>query len=537
MTLSPMENILNRLGKRHSPSSNGSGSKAKRPCTANRSPTKKICTEPTTRVPFGTFLQGSICRNKIANAEPEELATNGHYSIDELVLPNCSSAICTTFQSGRASWLQHVFSNVDELLVLKASSQDPTQGPTIGNAEVLPMLQKVSAEGQENPQQQLELELEPIPNWYWIQARVHTGGCLHGKMLLLRSPREGLRVVICGSNLYRGQWDHHRDVFFVQDFPVAAHHDRIGFGNELLSFLTELTLCVDAHDQEMVSSRIHRVFDKIDFSSAKAKLVVSMPRTKAELAAGRSCGGWKQLAIAAHDAMLASGMGDMDDDDEKDGGDNNPQQRQQDSSNKNSLLYANSGSMGNVEPDFLLQMYQAMNGENKSAEKTTRWVDVVNRVRCLWPSIATACKIDLIGLKGASRHIPRNVLNKIKRRYRNEIFRDAIPNPPTLAVFEREWQGYRIKDADSQTRKFHPATHGKFLWNSKGVLYVGSHNFSKAAWGQRKTQPRNVEVGVVLATPEFLPGTSESIPNPTYQLWQDRFPCRLDAQPSPYYAA
>lgn len=530
-----MENILNRLEKRHSPSSsNASGIKVKRPCTTSK-PKKVRHSKTNVRVPFGNFSQGSICRNKIANAEPEELASNGHYSVGELVLPQCSSAICTTFQAGRPSWLQHVFSSVEELLVLEPPNrQDATKGPTIGNAVVLPMLQKVTTT---HEQEENQHQLEPIPHWFWIQARVHTGGCLHGKMLLLRSPHEGLRVVICGSNLYQGQWDHHRDVFFVQDFPVAAQHDRLGFGNDLLQFVTELTQCVDAHDQGMVSARIHRVFDKIDFSSAKAKLVVSMPRTTQELKAGKSCGGWKQLAIAAHDAMLASGMGDMHDDDDENGdGENNPQQ-QQDSSHKDSLLYANSGSMGNVEPDYLLQMYQAMNGENKLASAATRWEDVVNRVRCLWPSIATACKMDLIGLKGASRHIPRNVLNKIKRRYRNEIFRDAIPNPPTLAVFERQWLGFRIKDDVSRTRKFHPATHGKFLWNDKGVLYVGSHNFSKAAWGLRNQQPKNVEVGVVLATPEFLPGASESIPNPIYQLWQDRFPCRLDAQPSPYYAA
>ena len=202
--------------------------------------------------------------------------------------------------------------------------------------------------------------------------------------------------------------------------------------------------------------------------------------------------------------------------------------------------------MGNVEPDFLLQMYHAMNGERKSVPKTTNWDEVVNRVRCLWPSIATACKMDLIGLKGACRYIPRNVLNKIKRRYRNEVFRDAIPNPPTLAVFDRQWQGYRINDDEKTgakfdvTKRLHPATHGKFMWNNKGVLYVGSHNFSKAAWGLRDMQPKNVEVGVVLATPEYIPctsGTSSTIPNPLYQLWQDRLPCRLDASSSPYYAA
>ena len=535
MTLSPMENVLNRLDKRHSSSSSSSSSsskkKAKRPCT--KDPSTKTTT--TIRVPFGHFRGTEIYRNRIVGAEPEELASDGHYSIEELVLPHCSSAVCTTFQAGGITWLQKIFAHVDQLLVLEPPPHEgPTTtstGPTIGNAQVSPMMQKtdlvgVDGEGERRPK-------TPIPNWFWVQARPHTGGCLHAKVLLFRS-EQGLRVVICGGNLYRGQWEHHRDVYWVQDFPVAKD-DRIGFGDSLWNFLTQVTRCADVNDQATVTSRMEGLFDKIDFSAAKAQLVISFPRTREEIAAGLDCGGWKQLAVAAHDAMLASGMGE--DDDEND--ENDPHLQQLSSNRSSSVLYANSGSMGNVEPDFLLQMHQAMNGGNQLVSRDTGWEDVVNRVHCLWPSIATACKMDLLGLKGACRHIPRRVLNKIKRRYRNEIFRDALPNPPTLAVFDRQWRGFGVAGDDdaSKTQKFHPATHGKFMWNDQGVLYVGSHNFSKAAWGLHNAQPKNVEVGVVLATPKFLPATPMPIPNPTYQLWQHRLPCKLDAQPSPFYAA
>jgi hypothetical protein len=36
--------------------------------------------------------------------------------------------------------------------------------------------------------------------------------------------------------------------------------------------------------------------------------------------------------------------------------------------------------------------------------------------------------------------------------------------------------------------------------NGIGILYVGSHNFSEAAWGLKGGSPKNVEAGVVLAT-------------------------------------
>ncbi len=52
------------------------------------------------------------------------------------------------------------------------------------------------------------------------------------------------------------------------------------------------------------------------------------------------------------------------------------------------------------------------------------------------------------------------------------------------------------------------------------VLYLGSHNFSKAAWGVAGNQPTNVEVGVVLVT------TSASID----QQWRDCLPCSLPGE-------
>jgi len=530
-----MEDLLHRLESRH-----GRCKKKKKETKSSseqQQSVKKIsCTDAaliqSRRIPFGNFQGDQIYRNRIANAEPAELAESGHYSIEELVLPNCTSALCTTFSAGNPAWLQQVFANVDRLLVMKPppkSMSDNTNtslglGPTIGNAKVSQM-ERRSQEMTAGTEKSVFL---PITDWFWVQARPNTGGCLHAKVMLFRSSL-GLRVVICGGNLRRWQWMQHRDCFFVQDFPVADRDDRVGFGDELFAFFTQVTRCETISDQNMVTARINEVFDKVDFSAARAKLVISFPRTKTETETGLSAGGWKHLSIAVHDALVASGMGERDENIDS----QNSQPTENMAGGLPNIVYSNSGSMGNIQPDFLLQMYQAMNGKQEPAPRSTTWEDVVQRVRCMWPSIATACKTDLLGLKGCSRHIPRCSLNDIKRCYRNIIFRDAIPNPQTLATFQEPWKRFGMAEELSDEKRFHPATHGKFLWNDVGVLYVGSHNFSKAAWGLHNASPKNVEVGIVIATPRMLNGR----PNPTYELWKDRLPCKLNAESSPYYAA
>ena len=93
------------------------------------------------------------------------------------------------------------------------------------------------------------------------------------------------------------------------------------------------------------------------------------------------------------------------------------------------------------------------------------------------------------------------------------IFCDAVPNPPLGLLHQN----------------CHALSHAKVLIeiaDDISILYVGSHNFSKAAWGLHSTSPKNVEVGVVLATksvqvreewvsrlPYYLPDRSATSPD------------------------
>lgn len=267
-----------------------------------------------------------------------------------------------------------------------------------------------------------------------------------------------------------------------------------------------MTKCACRKDQKLVQPRIDAIFVGIDFSS-KARLVISFPRPKGSK---DERGGWKKLVRVVDRVLRASDLrkDDPDSDDNDWKTDAYDQQQSSTLNNYESVLYATSGSFGNLEPDFLLQMYEAMDGKERRASKGTEWERIHDDVRCFWPGKATACTMDLIGVVGALRPMPQSHWDTIPDCSKVKVFHDAIPNPPTKIP---------SKLMGSSGQEFHPVTHGKFIWNSRGVLYVGSHNLSKAAWGLRNAQPKNVEIGVVLATRDADKRAE----------WISRFPCQL----------
>jgi len=146
-------------------------------------------------------------------------------------------------------------------------------------------------------------------NWHFISTIPHTRGCLHAKLLLLRSA-EGLRVAVCGGNLNQGQWENHRDVFWVQDFPLTEKKSNSKcngkFGNDLKKFLDDMTMCTMREHQDLANIHLHKLLEKVDFSGARGKLVASFPR---EASSEGECGGWKQVCrrLSTKDVMFCRG--------------------------------------------------------------------------------------------------------------------------------------------------------------------------------------------------------------------------------------
>jgi hypothetical protein len=254
--------------------------------------------------------------------------------------------------------------------------------------------------------------------------------------------------------------------------------------------LNDLTQCRDFDHQLLAQSMIKAMFDNIEFATASVRLVVSFPRPSSSDA---DRGGWRQLANVV-DQLLR----EIDN-----GSDNGSDEGSEEKSNEKgpTAVHAMAGSFGDLQPDFVLQMHQAMHGKNENAPKDTEWDDIEG-IRCLWPSRDTARSMNLDALVNNMRAMAKNHWDTIPEKARERIFFDALPNPKETQL------------------EFHPISHAKVLYaGESGIIYLGSHNFSKAAWGLRNTMPKNVEIGIVLGS------ASCSV----RQQWRERLPYLLPA--------
>eukprot|EP00980_Cylindrotheca_fusiformis_P026485 scaffold16276_cov113-Cylindrotheca_fusiformis.AAC.1 len=320
---------------------------------------------------------------------------------------------------------------------------------------------------------------------------------MHPKILLFRTPL-GLRVVIGGNNFYQYQWENDRDCFWAQDFPVVDQKHRNAETTNsfpLDSFLRDLCRCKGGKEQTFMDQHLSALFDQIDLFSAKASLVFSFPRAKEDPA---DRGGWKQLSGIVQDRLL--------DDYDTENDNNSPNVSLPDTldNTSKSILYTMSGSTGDVDPIFLKTMKNAMSGQETFLNGPISWQSIKD-IQCLIPSKETAMTMYPVW---NGRLISRDHwFSSIPKEARSRLFNDAVPNPSTRFP----------------CHNLLPFAHAKFMYFrprrnvDTAVLYVGSHNFSKAAWGIADQMPTNVEVGVVLSTAD----------NMLQAEWETRLPCRL----------
>jgi hypothetical protein len=453
----------------HSINNEANTRKAKRPQTPTSSND-----DPNRRLHLGYFSGKTILRNRVHAGESLQ---DGHVSLRNLILPSCTSALVTTFESPDPNWVDSVFTDIAKLIVVRP---DLERDRNVGDAKMTPMFKK-------------------RPEWFFVSCKPHTNGCLHGKLLLFRSS-EGLRVIVSGNNFFQHQFENERDCFWAQDFVVKNNNylnqgANQEFSNRLQSFLIDVSRCRESADQRLVQTRLDALFGGIDLSMAQARLVYSFPRTSKSK---ESSGGWMQLAGVVRDLLNDYGTDDSI---------HNLRSNEEESY----PLYAMSGSIGDVKPDFLHQIILAFQGEETNASTNAEWHDVKG-IRCLMPSQKTVLTINPVwnGRPMKFSHWREKIPEEAKRR----IFFDAVPNPTETAL------------------RYHPFSHCKALYTASiggarektAVVYVGSHNFSRAAWGIRGEMPKNVEIGVVLSTTNQIMSRE----------WQDRLPyCLPSASLSP----
>lgn len=448
-------------------------------------------------LPFGYFTGHQLYRNQLNRWE---LLENGHVSLRNLILPDCELALITTFEIPALDWMERELAQIPQVILVahsfprvSLSGEDDTVKDK--NGSLLPEEQEAPVIGQSRAQQ-------PIPNrpdWYWIAVRPHVG-LMHAKLFLFRCER-GLRIVVSGNNFTQHQMSRDRDCMYVQDLPVDTT-GRIACDvdtelSRLKSFLTELTS--SPHHAELMEEKLGQLFHQISSKELEAnvRFVHSFPRESVSNGTTRGDrGGWQQLAHIVSCFRKEAGHSSCYRTFDK-------QKRLLEEMH----LYAMSGALGDLKPDFLLQMRHTMSG-NLIVPTTAEWADI-GRTYILWPSAETARTMHPLSMLGSGRAMGQEHWKSIPFESRQRIFFDALPSP-----------SFKAHD------KYHAFAHCKVILaeqeNAWGAMYVGSHNFSRKAWGLKNGMPGNVEFGVVLFTEDSC----------VLDAWRSRLPYKLPAKDS-----
>jgi Tyrosyl-DNA phosphodiesterase len=522
----------------------------------------------TERLPFGYFQCGqTLYRNKLND---QELLEDGFVALHQLVVPNCQSALLTTFDS-------HVTMKSSIHLAMEVCPDVP-KVLLVGHADYMGM----PFCGLRLPYKHKAIaSLKVKREWYWMACRPfgRPEQLMHAKILLFRSD-QGLRIAVSGNNLTEKQWTEDRDCLWIQDVPasVAAQREHSSSTQvdelpmiRLKCFLVDLLKSsvafhdIDSHMDELilsfVMSKVETLLGGLEdhaVNSKNVRFVYSFPRPMKQ-------GGWQQLCQAVwelrqvekkkRELYLSNHVNQDDlwyDTDDGDGDNIDFGAR----TLNRIYLFAMSGSFGDLKPDFLHQMRKAMAGyrsaigycsteegncgrsarSSLSLGKSLSW-SAIKQTFCLWPSNETVLSMNPIALLGRCRPMSRAHWETIPASARRSLFFDAVPNPrgPSLqsstesqaaAGFGRNLTpslcGLRFRSEPLSA--YHSFAHGKVIFATTmcnagkegrlpmsesdrtnidapyAAVYVGSHNFSKNAWGIRDSRPGNIEFGVVLLT-------------------------------------
>ena len=481
---------------------------------------------PASGLPFGSFDGTELFLNRVADEGLDQSPLmSGRLEITDLIPPACECALATTFCL-EPPWVASKFSSIPNALIVASDTRHGAGKPRLlGDAEVVDAAR---------------LEAPSRPGWLWMLVKP-AGGIVHAKLLLFRTAG-GLRVGITGCNLMgSAQWESMRDAIWVQDFDVArgagararapasaARASPGDFGGRLRTFVDRLTGTQPTEPRHHdVHRLVERLFDGIDFAWAAASLVESMPVSGRPPPGGKPPTGWRRLALAARERL-----GALADEGSvtavRDGcrGDPSAAARGVEAP----TVWFQAGSFGDLKPPFVRLLEQSVLGEmgGEGGEEDTRdkeeaqWSDIL-RTRCLWPSRAMALSMRFASLSNL-RFMPMSKYEEIPAEVRDRLFFDAQPATfrgasstacvpishakVTLVTSGAVASGAR---ADSAARR------------PRGMLYLGSHNLSAAAWGDSKggskggSQPSNVELGVLLATCDEA----------KVDAWRDRLPSQL----------
>lgn len=330
--------------------------------------------------------------------------------------------------------------------------------------------QKGDTEGMKNQLRRLGVHEHAM---HVFQPPVPPYGTHHSKAFFLQYPT-GIRIIIHTANLLYCDVNNKSQSVYMQDFPLKdAVSERSGGGPS--EFELELVQYVDALGLvSTVGRKLKDVIEMHDYSCARCHLVASVPSKPFE---------FKQVDRYGH-KRVGSVLGSY----------------AFDKKFAASPIIAQFSSIGNLSPAFLGSTMESFSSGYYSTEDNAHvalGTPSDGHVRLIWPSVAQI-RDSLEGWFGGGS-IPG--------------YYDRVMKPMLLdGGYFRLWGGHTT---GRQRAMPHMKTYLRFHEESKEIAWVcvGSHNFSKAAWGEvvnsRKYNARlcrilSYELGVVFVPSKEL---------------------------------
>ncbi|KAI9499940.1 hypothetical protein GGI25_003270 [Coemansia spiralis] len=302
---------------------------------------------------------------------------------------------------------------------------------------------------------------------------------MHTKIMLLFYPNH-MRFVVSTANLIPDDWTIMQNAVFVQDFPMD---NKVFPANEF-----SMSLAYALHDLS-VPYGIIALLNNVDFAKAYVRLVTSVPTGGYRQNVNMDLYGMERLAQVVRDTMGEQELP--------------------------ARLYCVGSSLGRIDTGWLRDFYLCAHGiDTKQIPLGERQQRAPDDIIDIGIGFHTNKEVSSCRYSGCEHYIMCN-----RQVYESKAF-------PQLLC--------RVVPRIENT-----LVHAKFVVTRFGVdqktgwVYVGSHNFTPAAWGRLSikgtTYLNNYELGVVLPSTTFARvATEESqvswnrhlVPLPFKLLWQ-----------------
>ncbi|TPX33023.1 hypothetical protein SmJEL517_g04029 [Synchytrium microbalum] len=333
-----------------------------------------------------------------------------------------------------------------------------------------------------------------------IEVLVQGWGLYHPKFMLLKFD-SFVRIVIGSSNLYAGDWEVLENCLYVQDFPLQKGGTQSEFSTALQEYITAINLPAVA-GRVNVREVITGMFSNYDFSAAKGVVVGSV---KGNHSAASSKFGLVGLAKAVASFKIrfqttdpiyyqTSSMGGLN------------QKWASD------FVHACRGTFGNRQDEIPLErtplrvLYPTKNMVAASPCQTCGSITLQAKYYNEEPRMKSIMQEAESSREGALCHSKvivassRGILPPMAKHEgrRPALIRKSLPVPKSYLPQALE---FRNRGASSSATP--PSNRDKTNSGAVGWIYVGSHNSTKAAWGdsvntRNRFNMNNYELGVVI---------------------------------------